>query len=259
MESFLVYINPSSILFQLQQPVSQNIFDLIQDAGLVAKAVLAILFVFSVISWAIILQKWRVFRRLNRESREFLQLFKRRRGLRDIYQKSRKYSNNPFAAVFREAYWFLLESDSVRGESGVSNPVEMLREQKSKSRGTSEDLIRIFDSAATSEILQLEKYLGFLATTGSVSPFFGLFGTVWGVMSAFLSIAYTGSSDLSVVAPGIAEALITTVAGLGAAIPAVIAYNYFVNKIKHLSAEIETFSAELLKVFLRKEIHEVRQ
>ncbi|MFQ5772021.1 MAG: MotA/TolQ/ExbB proton channel family protein, partial [bacterium] len=104
----------------------------------------------------------------------------------------------------------------------------------------------------------LEKHLVFLATTGSVSPFFGLFGTVWGVMSAFLAIGFTGSADLSVVGPGIAEALITTVAGLGAAIPAVIAYNYFVNKLKRLSSELEIFYANLIETFVRKEVHEIR-
>jgi len=239
-------------MFQPQQFLSQNPLDLVLNAGIVAKTVLAILLLFSVISWAIILDKLRVFRKVRRESAKFMKLFEMRRSVREIFQASNQFQKNPFAAVFREAYWLFSKRESSSGN------LEMSREHRPRANHDSNDLVRLFDSVASREVLLLEKNLVFLATTGSVSPFFGLFGTVWGVMSAFLSIGMTGSADLSVVAPGIAEALITTVAGLGAAIPAVMAYNYFVNKLKRLSAELEIFYSDLIEAFARKETHEVR-
>lgn len=243
-------------LHLFQQPaLSQNILDLVFNSGIVAKIVLSILLVFSLISWTIILDKLRVFRRVRRDSENFRRLFHKRKSLREILQASRQYANNPFAAVFKEAYWLLSKRD---GSYGTPEGLDVLKEQKANPKHTSDDLVRLFDSVASQEVLKLEKNLVFLATTGSVSPFFGLFGTVWGVMSAFLAIGFTGSADLSVVAPGIAEALITTVAGLGAAIPAVIAYNFFVNKLKRLSSELEIFYASLIEAFARKEVHEVR-
>jgi biopolymer transport protein TolQ len=105
--------------------------------------------------------------------------------------------------------------------------------------------------ASTSELTKLEKALGFLATTGSTTPFIGLFGTVWGIMDAFRGIGMRGSATLAVVAPGISEALIATAAGLAAAIPAVVAYNYYINRIKVLSSEMENFSSELLNILKR--------
>jgi len=240
-----------------QPLLSPDVLDLFLDAGLVAKIVLGILFFFSVISWGIILDKIRVFSRLRRETEHFMKLFREHKSVREIFQASRGYPSNPFASVFKEAYWVFTGSNSESGSMDVTGGAAMLRDKLAQPH-SSDDLIRVFDSAASREVLNLEKHLPFLATTGSVSPFFGLFGTVWGIMSAFLSIGMTGSADLSVVAPGIAEALITTVAGLGAAIPAVIAYNIFVSKLKRLSAELEIFYSNLIDAFARKETHEVR-
>ncbi|MFQ5675614.1 MAG: MotA/TolQ/ExbB proton channel family protein [bacterium] len=236
---------------------SQSALDLVLHAGIVAKIVLGLLLLFSIVSWGIILDKFRVFRRLRKESDSFMRLFQMRKGVREIFQASRQSPNNPFAAVFKEAYWLFSKSDTSANPT-MSAGVDLLREQKTKSEHSSDDLVRLFDSVASREVLNLEKNLVFLATTGSVSPFFGLFGTVWGVMEAFLAIGLTGSADLSIVAPGIAEALITTVAGLGAAIPAVIAYNYFVNKLKRLSSELEIFYSNLIEAFSKKETHEVQ-
>ncbi|MCG8608438.1 MotA/TolQ/ExbB proton channel family protein [bacterium] len=242
----------------LQPTVSQNIIDLVINASIVAKIVLAILTLFSLASWAIIIDKLRVFRRIQRDSDRFLLQFKKHKSPKDILQSSRQFARNPFSAVFKEAYWLFRKENGAGQGSELGGGIDLVREQRSKGNHTHEELVHLFDSVATREVLELEKNLVFLATTGSVSPFFGLFGTVWGVMSAFLSIGFTGSADLSVVAPGIAEALITTVAGLGAAIPAVIAYNYFVSKLKRLSSEIEIFYANLIETFMRKEPHEVR-
>jgi len=226
---------------------SQDILNLVLQSGTVAKIVLAILLLLSIVSWAIIIDKLRVLRRVRKESESFLRLFQMRKSIREILQASRQYTHNPFTAVFKEASWVFSKEDSdARG-----------MELKVKPAHNSEGMIRLFDSVASREILLLEKYLVFLATTGSASPFVGLFGTVWGIMSAFLAIGYTGSSDLSVVAPGIAEALITTAGGLAAAIPAVVGYNYFVNKIKRLSSEVEIFYSNLIETFMRREVHEV--
>lgn len=256
--TFLLTLSVSIFVFNPQQFLSRNVLDLVLNAGIVAKIVLGLLLIFSIISWGIILDKLRVFRRVRKESDKFMQLFQQRKGIREILQASRQYPSNPFAAVFKEAYWLFTKNESSSGNPAIGGSVDMLREQRPKSNHSSEDMLRLFDSVASRQVLSLEKNLVFLATTGSVSPFFGLFGTVWGVMSAFLSISLTGSADLSVVAPGIAEALITTVAGLGAAIPAVMAYNYFVNKLKLLSSELEIFYSNLIEAFARKDAHEVR-
>ncbi|MFQ5604581.1 MAG: MotA/TolQ/ExbB proton channel family protein [bacterium] len=256
--SFQLCFTAIALNLQPQPILSRNVLDLIINSGIVAKIVLAILLLFSIISWGIILDKLRVLRRLRKESRTFLRLFQQHKGPREIFQACKQFPNNPFSAVFREAYWLFTQKGGSYQNPADAESIDLLRESKPKSNHTSEDIIRLFDSVAGREVLSLEKHLVFLATTGSVSPFFGLFGTVWGVMSAFLAIGFTGSADLSVVAPGIAEALITTVAGLGAAIPAVIAYNYFVNKLKRLSSELEIFYTNLIETFGRKEFHEVR-
>ena len=249
----------SLFTFQQQTLPQQNILDLVLNASIVAKIVLGILFVFSLISWAIIFDKLRIFRRVRKDSEKFIKLFEKRKHVREILQASKSFAANPFAAVFKEAYWIFNKNEGTySGQPLAGSGMDLLREQKQKINHSSSDLVRVFDSAASKEMLQLEKNMVFLATTSSVSPFFGLFGTVWGIMSAFLAVGYTGSADISVVAPGIAEALITTVAGLGAAIPALIAYNYFVNKLKRLSAELEIFYSNLIEAFVKKEGHEVR-
>ncbi|MFQ5649453.1 MAG: MotA/TolQ/ExbB proton channel family protein [bacterium] len=244
--------NPQQFLTQ------QNALDLVLHAGIVAKVVLGILLLFSIISWGIIIDKLRVFRRVRKQSDRFLVLFQQRKSVREIFQASRQYARNPFAEVFKEAYWLFNRSDDHASSPAVGGTIDMMREQRTRTSHTSDDLVRLFDSVASREVLALEKNLTFLATTGSVSPFFGLFGTVWGVMTAFMAIGFTGSADLSVVAPGIAEALITTAAGLGAAIPAVIAYNSFVGKLERLSAELEIFYSNLIEAFAKAEGHEVR-
>jgi biopolymer transport protein TolQ len=242
-----------------QRYISQDAIDLVLNSSTIAKVVLALLLLLSLVSWAIILDKLRVFRRLRKDSDSFMQLFHKRKGVRDILNASKKYPNNPFAAVFKEAYWLLGKPDGPYNNPVARGTVpEMARDIRAKSNHTPTDLVRLFDSVASREVLLLEKNLIFLATTGSISPFLGLFGTVWGVMSAFLSIGLTGSADLSVVAPGIAEALITTIAGLGAAIPAVVAYNFFVTKLKRLSAELDIFYSSLIEAFARREVSEVR-
>ncbi|MFQ5772223.1 MAG: MotA/TolQ/ExbB proton channel family protein, partial [bacterium] len=179
--SLQVSILLTNLNFLPQSPLSQNVLDLILNSGLVAKIVLAILFLFSIISWAIVFDKLRVFRRLRKDSENFLRLFQMHKGLKDIFQASRQYSNNPFAAVFKEAYWLLSKKDRDYPNAAMTGSMEMLKEQRATPNHTPEDIVRLFDSVASREVLKLEKHLVFLATTGSVSPFYGLFGTVWGV------------------------------------------------------------------------------
>lgn len=249
---------PSSMLAMIQEaqpfPVHQTALDLVFNAGLVAKVVMLILLIFSIFSWGIMIDKWRIIRRVRSESDRFLALSRQRASVRDLLQASRQYPNSPFAEVFKEAYWLF----NKEGNSSGGGNADLVRETKARTNHTSSDVSRVLDAVASREVMKLERFLPFLATTGSVSPFFGLFGTVWGVMTAFLAIGLTGSADLSVVAPGIAEALITTVAGLGAAIPAVMGYNFFVNKLQRLSAELEIYIANLTEAFMKKETHEVR-
>jgi biopolymer transport protein TolQ len=232
--------------------VSQDAMDLVLNSSFAAKMVLVILLLLSLVSWTVILDKLRQFRRLRKESNSFMQLFQKRRGVREILSASKRYPQNPFAAVFKEAYWLFNQQDSKY--SAVAPEVDI----RNKPTHAPDDLVRLFDSVASREVLNLEKNLIFLATTGSISPFLGLLGTVWGVMSSFLAIGFTGSADLSVVAPGIAEALVTTIAGLAAAIPAVVAYNFFVSKLKRLSTELDIFYSNLIEAFGRRESSEVR-
>jgi biopolymer transport protein TolQ len=240
-----------------QQIVSQDAVDLILNSSFAAKLVLAVLLLLSLVSWTIILEKLRQFRRLRRESNHFMQLFHKRKGVREILSASKRYPNNPFAAVFKEAYWLFNQQDGRYAALPAGSESEPGRE-RARQNHQSNDLVRLFDSVASREVLSLEKSLIFLATTGSISPFLGLLGTVWGVMSAFLSIGFTGSADLSVVAPGIAEALVTTIAGLAAAIPAVVSYNFFVSKLKRLSTELDIFYSNLIEAFARRESSEAR-
>ncbi len=231
---------------------SLNVLDLIANSGIVAKAVLVILLLFSVVSWAIIIDKLRAFRRLRKESQHFLRMFQMRKTMREIMHVAKQFENNPFAAVFREAYLVFAKKDGANPGHGLG--VDMFRE--TKGREQTSDIVRLFDSVAAREVLALERNLIFLATTGNVSPFLGLFGTVWGIMTSFWAIGFSGTSDLTVVAPGIAEALIATAAGLGAAIPAVMGYNYFVNKLKRLSSELEIYYSSIIETFSRREVHE---
>lgn len=209
--------------------------DLVLQSGLVAKLVLALLFFASVFSWAVILMKHRTIRTARRQSKEFLNTFWYGQDLEDIYKKSERFVNSPVANVFKAGFKELKKLSEVEGSSldGINN------------------IARALSRTTLQEIGNLERATGFLATIGSATPFVGLFGTVWGIMNSFQGIGSTGSANLAVVAPGIAEALITTAAGLAAAIPAVVAYNYYVGRIKGLATEMDTFSQDFLNIIQR--------
>jgi biopolymer transport protein TolQ len=223
-----------------------NAVNLIAQAGIVAKGVLVVLLFFSLACWTIIFLKLGTFRRADRQDERFLRLFRESKSLHAAYEDSRRLPLSPLASMFREGYREL--GDVLKGNpAGGGNPAPL----DGPARGAEvlpEDLLsritRSLRHASLREVAGLERLLIFLATTGNVTPFIGLFGTVWGIMDAFQSIGITGSANLGAVAPGIAEALITTAAGLATAIPGVIAYNYFLNRIKGAATRMDLFALE---------------
>jgi len=218
-----------------------GILDLVRGSGLVVQFILYLLILFSVTSWGIIAYKFRQLRRAKRESEKFIDIFWERRNLSSIHEASRDLKLCPVAQVFRSGYEELVRVSRVKKEN---SPGEALTTEL----GGVENVSRAMKRATSVEITKLEKYLTFLATTASAAPFIGLFGTVWGIMNAFMGLSMTHSSSIQAVAPGIAEALIATAVGLAAAIPALMAYNYFVQQIKVLAAEMDNFSHEFLNI-----------
>ena len=216
--------------------------ELITNAGLVVKLVLLILAYFSVTSWAIIIYKTLVIQRATRDSARFLDFFWATRRFDAVSQGLGNFRYSPLAVLFRDVYQELLQSR--RSGEGANEGLDA-------DLGEQERVARVLRRATTSETHRLEKYLAFLATTGSAAPFIGLFGTVWGIMDAFHGIGKSGSASLAVVAPGISEALVATAIGLVAAIPAVIGYNHFVNKVNVLLGEMDNFSQEMLNIVQR--------
>ena len=234
---------PTSDLFKMGFFEKTGVFDLLINAGPVAKAVLILLAIFSIVSWALIVEKFLLFRRVSRQTGGFLRAFREGRRHAAVYAAAKKFRESPQAQLYAAAY----------GEvSGIPEIADQLLDEIEELTPDRLDAAeRAMRRASTMEIARLERYLPFLATTASACPFIGLFGTVWGIIAAFHGIGQQGSASLAVVAPGISEALIATAAGLGAAIPAVIGYNFFVNRVKHWATEMESFSLDLLNLFSR--------
>jgi len=227
--------------------LNSSVVELVINAGPVAKFVLLVLAVFSVVCWALIVEKWWEFRKVRRESMNFLKVFRDGRRLATIYVGARRHRESPLALLYLAGC-----QEAAGGVAGGELLEHALAEaEDGLPPGRLEAVDRAMRRAASVEIARMERYLPFLATTASAAPFIGLFGTVWGVMSAFHGIGQQGSASLAVVAPGISEALIATAAGLGAAIPAVMGYNFFVNRVKHWAAEMEGFTLDLLNLLSR--------
>jgi biopolymer transport protein TolQ len=215
-----------------------RVFQHILLSGPIVKLVLLLLVTFSVVSWAIIFLKIRLFKGVESAQAQFIQSFAEGKSLNALYDQAEKSRRTPLTEVFRTGY------------------IELTRIQRGRPAGSSAGLPlgnveRAMRKAAGDEMALMETYLPFLATTGSSTPFIGLFGTVWGIMNAFSGIATAGSATLATVAPGIAEALIATAAGLAAAIPSVMAYNYFLNRIRVIATRIDSFSLEFLNFLER--------
>jgi biopolymer transport protein TolQ len=219
------------------QLASTGILGLISESSWMAKFVLLILFGASVYCWAIIITKWKTLARATEQNVEFLNLFWHGKSLDDIMSKSDKFSSSPVANIFK---------------SGVKELKKIAPNEESLTTpGAVDNIHRALARSSSAEVALLERHVGWLATTASAAPFVGLFGTVWGIMNAFQSIGASGAANLAVVAPGISEALITTATGIGAAIPAVVAYNYFAGQIRRIAVEMEGFSQDFINIIQR--------
>src|SRR6201993_3471888 len=234
MEAFLLntmHFSPLSAVF-----VGGEIVDMLSTTGAVAKLVLLTLLAFSLISWAIILTKWNLLRRARTQSGRFIRAFRKAQRLQDIAAVADQFKPSPLVGVFEGGYEEFRRQTSIAG--AIRNPVSI---QRGMQIGASE------------EITRLERNVTWLAITAAVTPFVGLFGTVWGIIDAFHGLGTAGAATLRAVAPGISEALITTAAGLAAAIPAVIAYNLLGSSIREFAARGDDFALEMLNAVERQQ------
>jgi biopolymer transport protein TolQ len=223
----------------------KGILDMLVDASGVVLGTLVLLVLFSAASWFIIGYKGFYLWRARSESVDFLDTFWQSKRLDEIYKSTGRHKRSPVSQVFKAGYVELTKLKSQQDEGGKT---------MSGALGGLENVERSLRRASTSEVTHLESLVPVLATIGSTAPFVGLFGTVWGIMNAFVNINQISEGSevsLAVVAGPIAEALVATAIGLFAAIPAVIAYNYFVNRIRVLSAEMDNFSADFLNIVKR--------
>jgi biopolymer transport protein TolQ len=225
----------------LTTPQQHGILDLVKGSSPLVQFVLYLLILFSVLSWGIIFYKFNQVRRAKNESEKFTEIFWDSRNLASIHDASRDLKAGPVAQVFRAGYEELLRVSRSKKEG-------LQGEGLTTELGGVDNVARAMKRATSVEITKLEQALTFLGTTASTTPFIGLFGTVWGIMNAFRGLSVTHSSSIQAVAPGIAEALIATAAGLAAAIPALMAYNHFVQRIKVLATDMDNFSHEFLNI-----------
>ena len=218
-----------------------SVMEMVARSSWMAKGVLLTLLVFSVVSWAIILTRWTGMNRARREDQRFLSVFNKSESLSNIYNVARELKNSRVARVFLVGYHELYVFQEMARESRqTSNGPETLSDLDLKG------LELALNKAVTREIERLSARLDFLATTGSTTPFIGLFGTVWGIMHSFRVIGVKGSASIGGVAPGIAEALVATAAGLLAAIPAVIFYNFLNNRVRLFAGVMDDFARDFL-------------
>ncbi len=218
-------VNPANLLLQY------SVWDMVRGAQPLPKAVLLLLLIFSIVSWAIIFLKWMAFSRARTANVRFLRAFRKSASLDAVAVVAEQFRPCPLAAVFDFGY------------------EEVTRQIKS--RGTVKNLLaleRTLQLGQSEEIAKLERHMNWLATTATVTPFIGLFGTVWGIIDAFQGLGLAGSASLRAVAPGIADALVATAMGLAAAIPAAIFYNHYGHVIREIGARMEDFSLEFLNV-----------
>ena len=234
-----------------------DLIHIVAQAGLMVQFVLLLLLFFSITSWAIIIIKSRYIKRAFKESAEFTDFFWKSRDLSNAFAKAKQMHGSPLARIFRIGYVELKKMSQSGGQSAgqaaASDPPGTGgRHASMNSRFTGTDNVkRALRRAINTEMTRMTQMVPFLATTGNTTPFIGLFGTVWGIMNSFHGIGQKGSASLAVVAPGISEALVATAAGLAAAIPAVIAFNYFMNKIRTVESELQSFSADFLNIIER--------
>jgi biopolymer transport protein TolQ len=222
--------------------MGSGIVGLFLESGWMGKAIAVILMGVSVVTWAMILMKYQYLRKAEQESKLFMTEFRRTKDAQELLKYAEKKKFSPMATLFREGY---REAESIV----KSLPNNTVTDEERKMLG--EEIERALKVTTQDEISYMERYLAFLGTAGTVGPLLGLFGTVWGIMDAFYSIGLKGSGDISALAPGLAEALINTSMGLFVAIPAVIAYNYFAEKIRGIATRMDSFSMEFLSFIQR--------
>jgi biopolymer transport protein TolQ len=237
--------NFASVVLAWQQdltttlPGNGSVVDMVAQTDVVNQVVLGLLLLLSIVSWAIIIQKSWAYRMAERHTRAFLQAFRRSAKFAEVQAACPAMPDSPLVGVFQAGYAEITaQLRPASGGAETSRP--LLKSLTAVDRA----LLR----ASALEVNKLEKKVTFLATIASAAPFIGLFGTVWGIMDAFRQIGGTGSTNLSVIGPGISQALIATAAGLFAAIPAVFFYNHFTSKTKALASEIDDFSLEFLNI-----------
>ena len=218
-----------------------QILALLLEADLVVQGVLLILVAMSVACWVIIFQKQGAIGKATTQSADFLEIFWQSRRLDQVYESSGEFEGSPIAEVFRAGYVELNKlSSTSAAQAGMTSDL-----------GATDNVARSLRRASRVELTELERRIPFLATTGSTAPFIGLFGTVWGILRAFQKIGITGQASMQTVGPDIAHALVATAMGLAAAIPAVMAYNYFTNRLRVLHGEMENFSNDFLNIVKR--------
>jgi len=232
-------------------PDKIDIIQMFSNASLMVQFVLLLLVFFSMASWAIILLKYRYIKKAFNESAYFVDFFWKSRDLSDAFAKAKELQSSPVARIFRIGY---MELKKLK-RSGIP-----MGPQAAGSADTQAGMVafagidnvkRSLRRAINTEVTKLTQMVPFLATAGNTAPFIGLFGTVWGIMNSFHSIGQRGSASLAVVAPGISEALIATAVGLFVAIPSVIAFNYFTQKVRVIESELISFSADFLNIVER--------
>ncbi len=206
-----------------------SFFPLFLKADFVVKFVIIILIAASIYSWAIIIEKYKLFKKINGSSSIFEEQFWSSKSADSLYKKLEGYNEDPMANVFKAGMDFMIKN-------------------KSRSASNQERVLQALSGSIDKEMEVVEKKLTFLATVGSTAPFIGLFGTVWGIMNSFQSIAISKNTSLAIVAPGIAEALFATALGLLAAIPAVVAYNKFTSDSRRYSTRLENFSQSFISI-----------
>ncbi len=211
---------------------SLDVWSLVMDSGPMAKFVLMVLGGFSIISWGIMAERFRRFRRAEAESQIFIDRFQQGGGLAAIQDDTANLAWSPVAHIYRSGFREISLNPSPEGTVLKGDGLDAVD--------------RVLRKNASVHLTDLERSLGFLATTASATPFIGLFGTVWGIMNAFRGIGVSGTASLAAYAPGIAEALVATAAGLGAAIPAVIAYNHFLGRLRMMNSLTDEFIADFI-------------
>ncbi|NDY72041.1 protein TolQ [Desulfobacter hydrogenophilus] len=222
---------------------SVGLLYMLTNAGPVVKFIMLLLLFFSIISWSIIFIKFRYVRTAFRDSAYFTEVFWQCRTLADAFSKAKALRSSPLARIFIAAYMEASRTENKENLAAKKNAGSTLQ--------TMGSVNRTLNRAINVENRRLVQLVSFLATAGNTAPFIGLFGTVWGIMSTFQGIGLSGSASLAVVAPGISEALVATAAGLAVAIPSVIAYNYFNDRIRVLNSELQSFSSDLLNIIER--------